>query len=329
LRMVNGRTAYIDDPTLRNAAGTKAVFGDEDMFLLYKDSDPDSIADPFGLEVRTESSFWRNGLLANVVVVQNEIIYSGKDTIFDPVVALVVDGDINKPEDDRTKGVQDEGTSSTVFFTDRSTTDPLLGVAVLAAQHGTGRLDEGVTSLRYWDLKDDPVTDSDRYAFLTERRRDTALSIVGDARILMSSLNSTPIVPGDTIDFDYLFYVQPATGPALTPTDSASMLRLARTLIADYRTGNMEALAVREDEAGSGPLEGYPNPARGELYVLNATGRVAMYDVLGRQVAAVLSEGRRAAFDVRKLLPGVYFVRCDGETSSLPFSRGIQIEISH
>jgi hypothetical protein len=327
LRMVNGKTAYIDDPTLRDAAGAKAVFGDEDMFLIYKDSDPDSITDPFGLEVRSQVSFWRSGLLANVVIVQNEIVYSGNDTIFDPVVALVVDGDINYPKDDRTKGVQDEGTRATVFFTDQSTTDPLLGVTVLAAQHGTGRLDAGVSSLRYWDLNDDPVSDSDRYTFLTEPRHDTALSIIGDARILMSSLSPVPLAPGDTVDFDYALYVQPATGPALTAVDSANMLQTARIIVANYRTGSMGALAVREQPTISTEMEAYPNPASNQLYVWNAIGRMMLFDMLGRQVAVAQTEFNQAVFDVRTLPAGVYFVR--GEQGALAGQRGFSIEISH
>jgi hypothetical protein len=329
LRIVNGKTAYIDDPTLREAAGTKSVFGDEDMFLIYKDSDPDSIADPFGLEIRTQASFWRSGLLANVVIVQNEIVYSGNesirsDTIFDPVIALVVDGDINNPYDDRTKGVQDEGTRATVFFTDRSTTDPLLGVSVLAAQHGTGRLDAGIRSLRYWDVLDDPTTDSDRYAFLTEPRHDTALSKVGDARLLMSSLSETPIVPGDTVDFDYALYVQPATGPALMPADSSNMLQVARSLLSNYRTGSMGALAVREEPTASSGIEAYPNPASSELYVRNAVGRIAIYDVLGRQVAIAQVQSKQAVFDVRKLAAGIYFLR-----SGQDLVDWTRIEIAH
>jgi len=326
LRIVNGKTAYIDDTTLRDAAGPKAVFGDEDMFLIYKDSDPDSITDPFGLEVRTQASFWRSGLLANVVIVQNEIIYSGNntianDTIFDPVVALVVDGDINYPGDDRTKGVQDEGTSATVFFTDRSTTDPLLGVMVLAGQHGTGRFDPGINSLRYWDILEDPVTDSDRYAFLTEPRHDTALSKVGDARILMSSLSQTPLVPGDTVYFDYALYVQPATGPALTPGDSANMLQVARSLISNYRVGTLGTLAVRDQAAPSSEIEAFPNPANHTLYLWNAAGSVTLYDMLGRQVSIARAQGNQAAIDVRGLPAGVYLIRSGGQVRT--------VEISH
>src|ERR1019366_4099014 len=93
LRTVNGKSEYIDSVALRESAGPMNVLGDEDMFLLYKDSDPNSSSDPFDLEVRTRTSFWGEGLLKNVVTVENQIVYAGTDTIFDPVIALVVDGD--------------------------------------------------------------------------------------------------------------------------------------------------------------------------------------------------------------------------------------------
>src|SRR5579883_492206 len=140
LRIVNGQPAYIDSVPLRTTAGPPSTLGDEDLFTIYKDSDPtaiyDTLVDPFSLEVRSRISFWDHGLLKDVAIVQNEIIYTGEDTVFNPVVAMVVDGDINYPGDDRTKGVQNEGIQATVFFTDQSSTDPLLGAMVLEAQHG-------------------------------------------------------------------------------------------------------------------------------------------------------------------------------------------------
>ncbi len=309
LRLINGSATYVDDPALREAAGPKAVFGDQDMFLVYKDSDPDSIANPFGMEVRTDASFWNSGLLANVVVVQNEVIYSGSDTVFDPVVAVAVDGDINYPYDDRTKGVQDEGTSATVFFTNQSTTDPLLGVMVLQGQHGSGRPATGVTSIRYWDILQDPATDSARYAFLTEPHHDTALSKIGDARILLSSLSHTPLVPGDTIDFDYALFVQPPTGAALTPRDSASMLSIARMLLEAYRSGSMSSLAVDVVPHSSHDLEAYPNPADESLRVLNSAGTIALYDVLGRKVASAAISRYGALISTKALPEGTYLLR--------------------
>ncbi len=309
LRTVNGQPAYIDSVPLRESAGPMNVLGDEDLFLIYKDSDPDSISDPFGMEVRTRASFWGKGLMKNVVTVENQIVYVGTDTIFDPVVALVVDGDINNPFDDRTKGVQSEGVSATVFFTDTSTTDPLLGVTVLDGQNGPDRFDIGVTSLRYWDATEDPLTDSDRYAFLTEPRHDTALSVVGDARILMASLSQSPIISGDTIYFEYAMYVQPATGPALTSTDSASMLRVAQTILDHYRDGTLDQLQVTEQTSNPAPISVFPNPVSDMLYLINGSNDAQLYDELGRIAAKAQYEHGYWCFDVHDLSDGIYIVR--------------------
>ncbi len=309
VRSVNGRDSYIDDVTQRDAAGPQAVLGDEDMFLIYKDSDPDSSSDPFDLEIRTQASFWKSGFPANVVLVRNQMVYSGNDTIFNPILALAVDGDINIPDDDRTKGVQNEGTQATVFFTDQSTTDPLLGVMVLDGQNGSNRFDPGVTSLRYWDINDDPVSDSDRYAFLTEIHHDTALSVVGDARILMTSASETPLVPGDTLYFTYALFAQAPTGPALTAADSAAMLRTARTISSNYRSGTLGSLSGVEHSANKQNIEIYPSPASTELTIDNASGDAELFDELGRPLKAAKNIGNSAVFDVRDLSNGFYFVR--------------------
>src|SRR5207244_1713243 len=105
-------------------------------------------------------SFWQHGLLKDVMIVRNEIIFSGPDTIYRPVIALALDGDVNRPEDDRLKGVQNESTRAAIFFTNASASDPLLGVLLLNGQHGANRVNMGMTSLRYWDIGDDPLTDS-------------------------------------------------------------------------------------------------------------------------------------------------------------------------
>ncbi len=309
VRLIAGKAAYVDDPTQRTAAGPKAVVGDEDMFLVYKDSDPDSIADPFGLEIRTTASFWRSGMLENVTLVRNEIIYSGTDTIFDPVVALALDGDINNPDDDRTKGVHDEATTASVFFTTNSSTDPLLGVIALGGQYGTHREQEGITSLRYWDLNEDPATDSERYTFLTAPHWDTALTAPGDARVLISSLSQTSIVPGDTLDFDYAIYAEPPNGPAFSAGDSATMLGIARTLSSDYRTGEFQPSSVLS-RPKSAENWVYPNPANTRLNFSGGIIPVELYDALGRKITvSEAAEAGSGYFNVQNLEPGVYFVR--------------------
>ncbi len=309
LRTVNGRSAYIDSVELRESAGPMNVVGDEDMFLVYKDSDPDSITDPFDLEVRTRASFWNKGLLKNVVVVENQVVYSGLDTIFDPVIALVVDGDINYPYDDRTKGVQNEGVNATVFFTDQSTTDPLLGVMVLEGQSGSDRPNSEVTSLRYWDSGDDPITDSDRYAFLTEPHHDTALSIVGDARILMASLSQTPIIPGDTVYFDYAMYVEPASGPALSSPDSAAMLQIAQSILTHYRSSTLDQLQVSRQSIDNSSLTAFPNPASNYLYLVAGSQDASLYDELGRKAGDAQWLNGYWSFDVHDLHNGIYVIR--------------------
>jgi hypothetical protein len=321
LRMVNGKSCYIDEPLSRDQFGPKAVLGDEDLFVVYKDSDPAQDADAFQAEIRSTISFWQRGLLKDVMFVRNEIIYSGADTIFDPVVALVVDGDINNPGDDRLKGVRQEGVRSAVFFTDQSTTQPLLAVTLLNGQHGADR-HEDLTALRYWDILEDPLSDSERYEFLIRSQFDTALSKIGDARVLMTSLSNKPIAKGDTVYFDYALFAQLPTGPALTSTDSANMLHTADALVSHYRSGTLDLLlsSVGPSQKES-PFRIFPNPASDHVAVSGIQGgAVWIYDGLGREVLLTRYEAIRG-LDVRGLSPGVYWLRSEAGSGMLQIAR--------
>lgn len=319
VRTVGGRACYIDDPSARASAGPPATTGNEDMFIVSKDSDPgasdagrsgilDSIIDPFELEVRTQLSFWNRTYLKDAVLIHNEIIYSGSDTVFDPVIALVVDGDINDPGNDRTKGIRNEACDVVAFFTDTSRTDPLLGITILAGPYGTNRPMTGTTSLRYWDISEDPTSDSERYAFLIEPRHDTALSKVGDARVLIASLSHQALVPGDTIYFDYAMYAMPATGSALSREDSVGMLGYAQSLTSAYHSGQLRALVPTATRGPIG-LSIFPNPASNLLHIsLPQAETVRVEDVLGRDVIARIIGGTEIDLDLSGIMDGLYFV---------------------
>jgi len=321
IRSVNGKASYVDDPSSREAFGPKAVLGDEDVFIVYKDSDPSKDSDAFNAEIRTTASFWERGLLKDVMIVHNEIIYSGADTIYDPSISVVVDGDINYPEDDRLKGIQEEGVQGSVFFTDQSTVDPLLGVLLLNGQRGAGR-QSGLTSLRYWDISEDPLTDSDRYQFLTSSRFDTALSKIGDARVLMTSLSSRPIAQRDTVYFDYALFAQLATGPALTSADSANMLHTANDLVSHYRSGTLDLLLRAVNSGSKASLFSmFPNPGSDRVMVSGIQdGTLRVYDELGREVLVARYDMDRG-LDVRELCPGVYWLRSEAGSGMLQIAR--------
>lgn len=317
VRSVAGRDAYIDDPSMRSTAGAPSVLGDEDMFVISKDSDPtaaeDSNGDPFDLEVRTHLSFWKKTFLKDAVLVHNEIVYSGQDTVFDPVVALTVDGDINYQGDDRTKGLKNEACEIVTFFTDQSATDPILGVMPLIPPSGTHRQPEGINSLRYWEIKADPQTEEDRYQFLIEPRHDTAFSQIGDARVLIAYLSHEPMIPGDTITFDYAMFVQPATGPALTRNDSLAMLGYGQAFTNAYHTGLHHASVP--PTLGT-QLRMYPDPASDRLSIaLQTPSDVGIYDALGRQMVQ-LPAATHFEVNVSHFPTGLYFVQSAGAGAS-------------
>jgi hypothetical protein len=240
--------------------------------------------------------------LKDVALVHSEIIYSGKDTVFDPVVATVIDADIFYEGDDRLKRVQqNEGALAAVFYTDGSTTEPMLGVTMFG-QQGPHRTTTGITVMRYWDIYSDPVTDSERYSFLIDQRHDLVLSQKSDARLLLSSKSSEPWIPGDTIDMDFVLFAQPASGqPELSTADSIAMLNIAQQLTQHYFANTLNELYVRPQVARL-PIE------RVGDRVLVADRTANLIDLLGRTVNHGEPGAEYQEFDLHSLPRGVYFV---------------------
>jgi hypothetical protein len=333
MRMTSKGPVYIDDTGSRVSAGAPYVVGDEDMFTIYKDSDPlqqqivgTELA--AGVEIRSQLSFWKLSEGKDVIVVHNTIIHTSDDTLFDPVVALALDGDVNLPDDDRLKGVEDEGVHAAVFFTDRSKTDPFLGVVLLAGQHNSRRFDPGLSGLLYWDISEDPTNDSDRYNFLSTERYDTATSKVGDARLLMASGSSEPLVGRDTLYFDYALFAMASQGrSALDPIDSARLLDFATEITNDYRGGNLSQLMVPVapvEFPGPSSLSVYPNPASDRVTINVKAQKGAMlgiFDMLGREWKSVrVGVGECVeSFDLSNLPTGIYFANLSGEFQNLRF----------
>ncbi len=325
VRLTSTGPHYIDDVSQRVSAGPPFVVGDEDLFAIYKDSDPNQYLATntllaAGVEVRSQLSFWRTGHGADVVIVRNEIIHTAADTLFDPVVGLALDGDINKPDDDRLQGVSNEAVHGAVFYTDQSTTDPYLGVVMLSGQHNSHRQDAGLTTLKYWNINEDPVNDTDRFNFLTSGAWDSRTSAVGDARLLMASASHEMLLGFDTLYFDYALYAVPSSGkPALDPTDSARVLHFAEEISNDYGTGKLSHLNGVPMQGSVSSFSVYPNPARDWTTVTLSSQKseiVRLFDIMGREVGDFVSQSGRANIDLRGLATGSYFLRVPGESSA-------------
>jgi len=324
VRMTSTGPHYIDDVSQRVSAGPPYVIGDEDMFAIYKDSDPSQYVATntqlvAGVEVRSQISFWRKGHGADVVVVHNEIIHTAADTLFDPVVGLALDGDINRPNDDRLKGVQNEAVHGAVFFTNLSTVDPFLGVVMLSGQHNHHRQDAGLTTLKYWNITEDPINDTDRYNFMTSGAHDTGTSVVGDARLLMASASHEFLLGFDTLYFDYALFAVASSGKAaLDPSDSARVLHFAEEITSDYADGKLSQLNVPKLAAMS-TSSVYPNPAKEWTTVTIASQRpevVRLFDIMGRQVGDYVTNSGRVSINMTALATGRYFLRIPGESAA-------------
>ncbi len=318
LRMVNGISTYVDDPLQRAAAGPKAVLSDEDMFIVYKDSDTSVYSDPnprpFGFEVRTQLCFWKKGLLKDVILLHNQLLYRGKDTIFEPVVGFCIDGDVQFENDDQVRTVTSEGTRSIVFYTDSSSTDPLLGVMVLTGNTATSRPALSLRSIRYWDIEDDPASDSDRYALLSGGGIAHSTLRRGDARALIVAGSSQPVAPGDTLQFDVAIYGANGVGPALNPADTLQMVRIADEISAGYYSHTLQD-AVRLSTPTIPSVTMTPNPVDRRLVVeviahsetfTNAVEVLKLFNAVGAEVKQGLITSGIGSLEVEDLPSGIY-----------------------
>ena len=313
VRLVNGKPAYIDDPSQRMATGPKAVMSDEDVFIVYKDSDPsassDTDIDPFGIEIRSQVCFWGRGSMKDVMLVHNQLLYLGKDTIFNPVIGVCIDGDVQFPNDDRVKTVMSEGPQTSVFYTDSSLTDPLFGVMALPNNYGSNHPPVAVSTIRYWELEEDPVTDSDRYARLSEGGIQRATTRTGDARALIAIARNEPLAPGDTLQFDFALYAAPGKGTALTPDDTLRMIQFAEVIAARYYSNNLHESVQDVHQAGAG-LFAFPNPAGDKISVYGVGNEsVRLLDALGIEVGRIQLEDGQGSWNMAALPSGLYFLK--------------------
>ena len=321
VRDVHGEGHYIDDPTLRTSVGPAYHIGDQELFAIYKDEATGTASDPnpwpFDLEVRSTISFWQSGLLRDAIIVHNELIYRGSDTVFGPVIGLALDGDINDPNDDETLTIQSEGVWTSMFYTHGSGRDPVLGVTLLAGPHAPEEQDPGLTSVTYWSIDQDPMTDSARYTRLTAGRRLRNSGPPADQRMLIASAAAHPVAPGDTLTFDYALYAHTPSGVAPSPQDTLALLNAAIQMEGLFLSHTLHRGVARSHGPGISPsILAETDAADGQLLLSGRHGEhVRIYSVLGACVAEVtlglapaglFADAGVARLDVRSLPSGMY-----------------------
>lgn len=333
VRTAQGLGVYVDAIADRSSAGAPYLIGQQDIFTVYKNTDT-TVRDlsnntevvPF-FEIRTQMGFWGESLGRDVIVVRNQLIYLGTDTLLAPTIALAIDGDIGggtAASNNAMRGFLDDGVQGCLFRGGPLTkpAPPLLGVYLLRGTSGTGKTDPGITTLRRWTIANDPVTSTKRYDFMTAPVTDVVDSgQTGDMRALLASTSPSRIVRGDTLYFDYAIGAVDPSGSLAS--DTSNIIALGRTITKLYHSGSLGTLDVPTRSVGSTQLGIFPNPV-GEAATCRIVSSpepirtIEILNVLGVSVRSnvMADESSSATIDLAGLPPGLYVVRINGSNST-------------
>jgi hypothetical protein len=321
IRLVNSKPSYIDDVSLRASSGPPAFTGDEDIFIVYKNTDTSFFA-PWHLgqpiphfEIRTTLSSWRKGLGADVILVKNQIIYLDTNTLYDPVAALALDPDLPSQGNSNLElGFITDSVSGCMVYTHDVKTQPVLGVYLLKGFSTSHHIDPGITSLHRWTIVNDPPDRESQYDFMTDETKDTlSTGITADMRLLLASAHSEPLLKGDTINFDYaLFIFQPAAN-----NDTASLKKIidvGARLKRFYEKDSLSLLDVRSQGLlKSETVDIYPNPSGAKCTVVanEPITSVRLFDVTGKEISLQLPErsySTEITIPLNGIPAGIYFI---------------------
>lgn len=327
-RVINGVPEYIDNVPDRIKSGSSYHIGDEDIFSIYKNTDStfwigrDSLVPMPQFEIRTQIGFWSEGFEKDVVLVKNQLIYLSQDTLFNPVIALAIDGDIGTgalTANNKMRGFIDSGVQGCLFSSgpNVTTTEPILGIYLLRGTSSAGINDNGITTLRRWTISNDPLTSQGRYNFMTSGLSDvTDNGTPGDMRAMIASASDKAFIKGDTIYFDYALYAEQPSKQ--NPFDTTAIIENGRVITQLYKSGKLGSLFVPHLPKNEDLFNVYPNPVDQQCNVISNMENIKsieVYDVLGSLLSKNLYSGNDLSvqFDLRNFAAGIYYAKINGE----------------
>jgi len=316
---------------------------------------------PIGLHIEQNVYGWKAGRYREVVVIDYMIINRSSDTLRDCVIGQAADPDLGSPINDHVEfyGARPELRAARAW-TEREvqgTWGELVMVLLEAPvandsgyidnrQRANYKLGGRLGSFPPWSIADEPVTDAQRYEFMTSgafAQDDSAV----DRRALLAS-TTFDMLPGDTAHCAIAFGVLHGSfgrardkGFILTKEGSGSadeaLEQFATAIIDDHYAGRYNS----DPDPASSPLRDRgdvslsvtPSPARGVTSVEFALERpspveMRVVDLVGR---TVLTGGRsmydsgvhRATLDCSSLPAGTYTLILDADSRSMGVRFGV------
>lgn len=310
---------------------------------------------PLGLLIEQNIYGWRTGRYSEAVVIDYMVMNRSNDTLRDCVLGQASDPDLGQAGNDHVEFYNARPELRiTRAWTDREVQGTwgqlamvLLEAPVIDSQSfidNTRRSDFNTSGLigsfPAWTIDTDPVTDGDRYDFMTNGTLATDNG-PGDKRAMLASTTFN-MRPGDTAHFVIAYAVLHGSfgatrpkgfmlGKEATPEDDGAIESFASAIASDYYSGRFKSLSTQAGTAsGSGgdelALTIAPNPVQGATLIAfsiptRSTVTLRLVDPLGRQVATramgTLPDGlHQTTLDLAPLASGTYMLvlEADGAT---------------
>jgi hypothetical protein len=327
VRVVGGVPTYIDDPTMRTAAGPPSFIGEEDIFFVYKNTDPAHWLDHTAadktmplVEIRTQMGFWSKGAAKDIVIVRNQIVNVSTTTLHFPAIGLAMDADVFCPGGGATNYMQGflspevEGCYFRGY--DGKTLAPMLGIYLVKSPTNSQGVEAGITTLRRWSLANDPPNAAKRYTFMTSQQLDTSINAKSaDIRAMLASASDKPFAPGDMISFDYALY---GYQPSASNTGSTEVIDMGKTITSLYKQGLISLLDVKAKPQQPAGITITPNPATDDIVISLGDASIhhlEIFDMLGNKVASddYVDDRNSVRLSVQHLAQGVYYIKTEGQ----------------
>ncbi len=339
---------YVADVSKRNSAVyPKGVsFYSNEMFhSRYKDTDISRFENkaqgfPFGLQYDERIYTWNSGFLSSVVVVQNTITNSSKDTLFDCVIGQLLDPDIGiglttAGRNDNGRYFNDNNIEGFYLWTSLGNSEAgkgfqYLGITLLetpsvnlqdpmrilkVAEYAFPISEQiGLSSSILYPIVEDPLTSERRYDFISRGNKiDSMLNT--DLKTMLSTGTFT-MLPGQTLRFAYCLALAAPVGNAEadgTMENAKGIRELLRKTRDFYYNGFITG--VDEDNWGSiADKHIFPNPANNWVEVRSEDNNesvmsVYLYDILGNKYQIqYTSNNGSIRFSVQNIPSGYYSI---------------------
>jgi len=304
---------------------------DRDMWCCFCDSNPDnhiSPGRPLGIDVYLTVFGYDDSLARDFFFLKYELCNYSGDSIHDAYFGAVLDADIGDGTDDMAGLILDKlfqvgqdtfRVNNAGFACDNdnyeapgpdweSGTPGAVAVMLLDSPESLG-----LTAFKKFTLDIDPVTDADQYLTLAgyDWRTgvylpyDSSVDVApGDKRMLLAS-GPFDLAPDSVLTFSYAVIGSPFGDSGQAPSERDTSELALRCKWARYYFNQLTAVAEQPSETRK--VRPCATVVRGVLFLPPSLlpPRSSLLSIDGRKVLDL----RPGANDVRRLSPGVYFIR--------------------